>query len=70
MLATNLTIVSTAVGDMVELVGQHQELLYSSGNFMQLADRIIQQLQHSQKLDVHIPDWSENIQIMKGYLIS
>ncbi|WP_227548552.1 glycosyltransferase family 4 protein [Acinetobacter sp. ANC 4173] len=70
MLATELTIVSTAIGDMVELVGKHQELLYSSGNFMQFADRVMQQLQHYQKLDVHIPDWSENIQTMNGYLIS
>lgn len=70
MLATELTIVSTAIGDMVELVGKHQELLYSSGNFMQFADRIMQQLQRYQKLDVHIPDWSENIQTMNSYIIS
>ena len=70
MLATELTILSTAIGDIVELVGQNQELLYSPENFMQLADRVIQQLHNYQKLDVHIPDWSENIQTMNGYLIS
>lgn len=70
MLATNLTIVSTAVGDMVELVGQNRELLYPPENFMQLADSVMQQLQHYQKLDVHIPDWAENIQTMNGYLVS
>lgn len=70
MLATELTIVSTAVGDMVELIGENRELLYTPENFMQLADSVMQQLQHYQKLDVHIPDWSENIQIMNGYLIS
>lgn len=70
MLATNLTIVSTAVGDMVELVGQNRELLYPPENFMQLADSVMQQLQHYQKLDVHIPDWAENIQAMNGYLVS
>ena len=68
MLATGLPIVSTAVGDMIELVGENQQLLYNAKNSKQLADCVIKQLQKGQKLHVHIPDWSENIQKMNDYL--
>lgn len=68
MLATGLPIVSTAVGDMIELVGENQQCLYEAQNSKQLADCVIKQLQKEQKLDVHIPDWSENIQKMNDYL--
>ena len=68
MLATNLSIVSTNIGDMKDLVGPHWELLYPAQESKKLAECIIQQLQYHEKIDIHIPDWSENAQVLDHYI--
>lgn len=68
MLATDLTIVSTAIGDMLHLIGENKALLYSAGNHKELAEALLLQSSMKFKLNVHIPDWQETIKMMNHYL--
>jgi teichuronic acid biosynthesis glycosyltransferase TuaC len=68
MLATDLAIVSTAIGDMLPLIGEHKALLYSAGNYEELAEALLIQISVEYKLNVRIPDWQETIKMMNHYL--
>ncbi|MEQ1272550.1 glycosyltransferase family 4 protein [Acinetobacter ursingii] len=59
MLATHLTIISSAVGDMQTLIGS--ESLYIPNNIVMLAQKIILQLDLQQKVNIQIPDWQHTI---------
>lgn len=68
MLATHLSIVSTSIGDMEILVGDHKGMLYTSGKYEELAQSVLLQISEKVKLDIHIPDWTESINKINFYL--
>lgn len=67
MLATELTIIASAVGDMRNLL--NESLLYSPNDHKSLADRVIQQLSASEKTYVDIPDWKQSIALFEKGLV-
>lgn len=60
MLATNLTIISTNVGDMRKML--EQNLLYDANDFESLAFKIKDQLTYLTKVSVDIPNWKNNLE--------
>lgn len=66
MLATNLTIISTNVGDMKKLL--EQNLLYDANDFESLAFKINDQLTYLTKVNVEIPDWKNNLECFNSLI--
>lgn len=60
MLATNLTVISTNVGDMKIILDQN--LLYAAKDSESLAFKVNQQLSYLTKVDIEIPDWTKTIE--------
>lgn len=69
MMATNLPIVSTAIGDMVHLLKNSPQMLYSAQNSQELAYNIINQIEKCDITSVEILDWKLSIQKINKYLI-
>lgn len=67
MLATELTIIASAVGDMRNLLNESQ--LYSPSDYKGLANRVIQQLNALEKSNIDIPDWKQSIAMLEKGLV-
>lgn len=65
MLATNLRIVSSRIGDMSELLPK--EYLYTVDKPKELASKVMC-IEENRSLDVHIPDWKETINKLNNLL--
>lgn len=69
MLATQLPIISTAVGDMCDLLPD--ECLYPATQYHLLAKRILMQMSNaSDCLDIPIPTWEQSIAIFNRHMLS
>jgi glycosyltransferase involved in cell wall biosynthesis len=66
MLATNLTIISTNIGDMKNML--EQNLLYDANDFESLAFKINEQLTYLTKVNVDIPNWKKNLKIFNSLM--
>lgn len=69
MMATNLPIVSTAIGDMTHLLENSPQMLYVAKNFEELAFKIINQSKKGDLPSVEILDWKLSIEKINNYLI-
>lgn len=61
MMATNLPIVSTAIGDMTHLLKNAPHMLYQTKNEQELAANIIRQLEIRDIPNIEILDWKQSI---------
>jgi len=69
MMATNLPIVSTAIGDMAHLLEKSPQMLYVAKNSEELAFKIINQSKQGDVPSIEILDWRLSIAKINNYLI-
>lgn len=68
MMATNLPIVSTAIGDMDYLLTKFPYMLYPAQDHESLALNVLYQLQHRSTASTEILDWGQSIRKISDYL--
>jgi len=59
MLAMQIPLVATAIGDVAQVLRNHASCLYEPGDVEMLADRISTQLAHPSVPAIHIPTWRD-----------
>lgn len=70
MMATQIPIVSTAIGDMTHLLKNAPHMLYTAQNEQELALNIIRQLESCQIPKIEILDWSQSVRKIQKTLIT
>lgn len=68
MMATNLPIVSTAIGDMAHLLQHSPHMLYTAQNEQELALNVIRQLEICDLPSIEILDWKQSIKSLSDHL--
>lgn len=68
MMATNLPIVSTAIGDMTHLLKNKHHMLYTAQNEQELALNVIRQLEICDLPSIEILDWKQSIKSLSDHL--
>ncbi|WP_227542646.1 glycosyltransferase family 4 protein [Acinetobacter wuhouensis] len=68
MLACNLSIVSSEIGDMRVLLNKHSDSLYINRNYQDLANKLSFQLAHHDKIEIPILSWRQTVENLECYL--
>ena len=66
MLATNLAVVGTNIGDLIQILQASE--VYKSGDAGDLAEKIILQIQKPNILKLNIPNWESTISLFETRL--
>lgn len=66
MLATNLAVVGTNIGDLIQILQANE--MYKSGDAHDLAEKIILQIQKPNILKLNIPNWESTIFLFESRL--
>lgn len=70
MMATELPIISTAIGDMTHLLKNTPHMLYTAQNHQELTCNIINQLENCDTPNIEILDWEKSVKKLSDHLKS